>query len=321
MSSAIEETYSSPTSADDEIDLIAIVYILWQGRITIIITTILVTILSVTLAILQPNIYRASALLAPSEDNSTSQLAGLAQKFGAFTGNGLGLGKNEISKTSIALETLVSRKFLTGFVKKHDILVPLMAAWKWNKGNNTIIYDSDIYDIEAKKWLVHIKGSPLGTPPSDWLAYERFMEIIAVASDDKTGFVTISIEFPVPELARQWVTWLVNDINQHSKSREIEDARNGIHYLEAELGKTKVVEIRNVLFQLIQEQIKRGLLAETKREFILETIDPAVAPEKRVSPRRSLIAVIGTTLGILIGIFVVFIRRVISSARNKKRAA
>ena len=68
------------------------------------------------------------------------------------------------TKTTLALEILKSRSFIEGFIDRHDILVPLMAAKGWNKETDTIIIDDSIYDAESKGGWVILDSSEENKP-------------------------------------------------------------------------------------------------------------------------------------------------------------
>jgi len=301
---------------EDAIDIIDIIRQLWHKKITIILITSVFAVMSILYAILLPNIYRSSVLLAPTEENSQSRLAGLAQQFGGLAG-GLNLGSGISIKTPLALETLKSRKFIKNFIKKHDILIPLMAIESWSVSSNEIIYDDKIYDITNKKWTLEIKDKPLGSPPFDYMVYEEFMESLNIEPDGETGFVSISFDFPEPNLAQKWLSLLIDDINEFIREEEIRLSRISIQYLQEQLQKTNVLEIQNLFYQLIQEKIKDGMLAETAEDFVFKIIDPAVVPEKKHSPKRAIIVVLFTLIGGLLSLFLVLLIPNIKKLANK----
>ena len=90
----------------------------------------LFAILSVIYAINQPNIYRATTLLAPaSEQGGAGGLAKMAGQFGGLASlAGINLGGGGTDKTGLALEVLKSRVFIEEFINKHQLIVPLMVA-------------------------------------------------------------------------------------------------------------------------------------------------------------------------------------------------
>ena len=68
---------------DDEIDLKELLMVLWGGKWLISGVTGIAAAVSVIVALSLPNIYTASALLAPAE-NGGSGLSGLMKQYGAL---------------------------------------------------------------------------------------------------------------------------------------------------------------------------------------------------------------------------------------------
>ena len=68
-------------------------------------------------------------------------------------------------------------------------------------------------------------------------------------------------------------------------------------FLEAKLSDTKLSDMRNIFYQLIEEQTKTIMLAEVSSEYILKTIDPSNVPDEKASPARAIIVIMVTMLG------------------------
>ena len=58
------------------------------------------------------------------------------------------------------------------------------------------------------------------------------------------------------------------------------------------------------------------MLAEMRREYVLTTIDPAIAPNFKSEPERSLICLLGAMLGAISGIFVALVRHYAARGNN-----
>ncbi|GIU20293.1 Wzz/FepE/Etk N-terminal domain-containing protein [Shewanella sp. MBTL60-007] len=294
---------------DDEIDLRELFSVIWQGKWLIIAITVVFAISSVIFALMQPNIYKSEALLAPASEEQGGGLSALASQFGglaSMAGINLGAGGG-VDKTQMAIEVLKSRQFASQFIQKHSILPDLMAADKWNMAHNTISYDDELYIPETKIWVREVKA-PFKPEPSMQEAYKEFSEVFKVNSSKDTGMVTISIEHLSPSIAQQWVTWLVEDINQVMKERDVAEAIRSSEFLNKQIALTNVADIRSILYKLIEEQAKTIMFAEVRDEYVFKTIDPALVPEEKAGPKRALICVLGTMLGGMLAVMIVLIR-------------
>ncbi|UTZ40102.1 Wzz/FepE/Etk N-terminal domain-containing protein [Vibrio campbellii] len=294
-----------------EIDLSDLIKLLWKQKWLVIFITVFFSIASVLFALSKPNLFRSEAVLFPvSDENSPSgtmsQLGGIAAL--------AGLGGEDGSKQQVALEILRSRAFLMAFIERRDILVPLMALKEWNYRTDTITYDSSIYDVEDKKWVREVRE---GKDPKPTLleAYEELNELIEITKS-KSGATIIAVLTQSPKLSQQWVEWLLEDLNTWMKEKDIRSIRDNIHYLKAQLSNTQLSETQTVFYQLIEEQIKKLMLAEAQREYVYEVIDPPVVPEEKDSPSRGIICVLGTFLGGLLSIIVALVRIALSRSRK-----
>jgi uncharacterized protein involved in exopolysaccharide biosynthesis len=307
---------------DDEIDLAELWFAIWSGKVLIIVITFLFAISSILYAVNQPNIYKASTLLAPaSEQGSAGGLAKMAGQFGGLASlAGINLGGGATDKTGLALEVLKSRIFIENFITKYQLLVPLMAAKNWDINTNTLIFNEDIYNTKSETWIREVKA-PKTPEPSQWESFKAFTELLSVSVDKETGMITIAIEHYSPEIAKQWLLWLVAEINNTMREQDKSEAQRSIDFLSEKLQETQLADMQTVFYQLIEEQTKTIMLAEVSQEYVLKTIDPANAPDEKAKPKRALIVVLGTMLGGILSVLIVLVRYFTNNANSSKVSA
>ena len=294
---------------DARIDVREVFRTLWAGKWVIGGITFAGIVISTTVALMLPNIYRADALLAPNQEQNVGGLSALAAQYGGLASlAGINLANESSDKTALGLEILKSRKFISEFIERHDILVPLMAARGWDPGTGELEIDGRVYDESASAWVRSAKAPRISTP-SLQEAYEKFSDNnLSITQNKKTGFISISIEHLSPIVAKQWVDWLVQDINTTVMRQDVDEAEQAIAYLEEQINATALADLQNVFFQLIEEQTKTVMLAKVTSEYLFRTIDPAVVPELKAKPRRAWIVALGLFIGGAVGIFVVLIQ-------------
>lgn len=301
---------------DGEIDLRELFVTLWQGKWIIVATTILFTVAGVFYALSKPDIYQASVLLAPVQNEGASngisgQLGGLASLAGINIGNG---GSN---KTIMAKEVLQSRAFLTGFIHRHELSVPLMATKAWDMKNARWVVDPAIYDVEAGEWQQDEKGESL--KPTNWDMVKKIKENhLSLSEDKETGMVTLKLKSFSPPVAKKWADLLVKDINGHMRQQDVQDAEARIAYLEEKLNETNIAGMQQVFYQLIESETRTVMLASAQHEYIFETVDPAVVPQEKSEPKRAIITVLAIMLGGMLGLLIVFVS---AFARSGKQEA
>ncbi|MBW3697576.1 LPS O-antigen length regulator [Vibrio sp. T187] len=283
-------------------------YELWQGKWIIITITILFSIIGVHYALSQPNVYKAESVLTSSNDGGRSGMAAMAAQFGGLASlAGINIGGASVDSKTLPLAILNSRQFLNAFIDKHKLLVPLIAAKEWDKTSNTLLIQADLYDETNEKWVREVP-SGRSVAPTDWEAYKAFKQVLSVSEAKDSGLVTISITHLSPNIAQQWVQWLVDDLNLWMKEKSLNETKRNIGYLEQQLEKTNISDMRSVFFQLIEEQTKNLMLAEVEAEFAFKTIDPAVIPEEKSGPKRALICVLAALLGGMLGVATVLMK-------------
>ncbi|WP_099609089.1 Wzz/FepE/Etk N-terminal domain-containing protein [Vibrio coralliilyticus] len=292
---------------NDEIDLREMILALWSGKWVVIVTTVLFAIGGVLFALSQPNTYQASATLVAANDEKSGGLAAMASQFGGLASlAGINVGGGKTDDKSLSLATLESRKFINAFIDKYALLPILMAAESWDKESDKLVLDPALYN--GIRWLNDPEDPEKSLEPTVWQAYKAFKDILNVSEAKDTGIVTVSITHLSPYVAQQWTQWLVKELNLWMKEESLTETNRNIEYLEQQLDRTKVVDMQNVFYQLIEEQTKTLMLAEVKDEYAFKVIDPPVVPEEKVGPKRALICVLATLLGGMLGVAIVLVR-------------
>ena len=295
-------------NSEDEIDLAELWRAIWSGKLLIIVISFVFAVSSIFFALSKPDVYKASILLSPASSDSAGGMGALAGQFGGLASlAGISLGGGGADKTALALEIIKSRAFLETFIIKHNLLVPLIASEKWDRINDELVVDDEIYDVNSNKWIREVTF-PKTIVPSPWEAYQEFLELISVSQDKTTSLVTIDVEFYSPQIAKTWLKWLVADVNDFMRQQDEKEAQSSIDYLTKQLEKTEVSAMETVFYQLIEEQTKNMMLTKVSAEYVLKTIDPAQVPENKAGPKRALIVVLGTMLGGILSVLIVLIR-------------
>jgi LPS O-antigen subunit length determinant protein (WzzB/FepE family) len=303
----VQNDVQNDTQYDDEIDLRELFGVLWAAKRKIIAITAVFAVVSVIYALLVPDQYKATALLAPAELNGGGLSGALGQLGGLASLAGVSIGAGESSEAQIAQEIMKSWSFIDGFVVVNDLVIEVFAAEGWDRESNQLQIDDDIYDAETKTWLVENDNTGELGPPSSWELFEEFSERLAVSEDKKSGLVSVSIEYYSPQIAKQWLDMYVAAINAHMQQREVEKVTNNINYLQAQIEKTSIAEMREVFYTIIEEQTKNKMVAEASPDYAFVAVSPSMVPEEKSQPKRALICILGTLLGGMLSVLLVLI--------------
>ena len=292
---------------DDEIDLRELFGVLWGNKIKIIGITAVFAVVSVIYALSVPNQYKASALLAPAQQQSGGLSGALGQLGGLASLAGVSIGGGESSEAQVAQEIMKSWSFIEGFIADNDLAVEVYAAEGWSRESNQLKFDNDVYAVKTKTWLVENDNIGRLGPPTSWQLFEKFSEMLAVSEDKKSGLISISIEYYSPQIAKQWLDLYISSINKHMQARQVVKVSNNIEYLEAQIEKTSITEMQEVFYTIIEEQIKSQMLAEASPDYAFVAVSPSMVPEEKSQPKRALICILGTLLGGILSVLTVLV--------------
>ncbi|MBK8971666.1 MAG: LPS O-antigen length regulator [Hahellaceae bacterium] len=302
--------------SSNEIELVELWSTIWRGKLIVLATVFLFSIASVFYALSLPNIYKSSVVLAPAQGGKNGGIGALAGQFGGLASlAGINLASGTVNKASEALEIIKSWAFIEEFVLQYELARDVFAARGWNQETDELIYDPNLYDKDSNKWIrIPLEGRK--SEPSSWELYLQFSSYMSISEDQKTGFVTLSIEFYSPKIAKKWVDSLVEKINFKLKTRDAEEAKRNIAFLEKQIKETSLTSMQTVFYQLIEEQTKTLMLTEGAQEYVFKTVSEARISEERSRPKRALICVVGAFLGGAVGILIVLVRILIRKNIN-----
>ena len=299
----------APQPYDDEIDLRELFSVVWAGKILIVAITAVFALVSVGYALSLANQYKASAVVSPAQSGGSSLGAMAGQLGGLASLAGINIGSGESNETQEAMEIMQSWGFMEEFIQTHDLQVPIYAAIGWDKGSNSLKLNSDLYDATSERWLIEDDESGENRAPSSWELYEKFRDRVAVSQDKKSGLINISVEYYSPQIAKQWVDLFIITINDYMRARKLEQVNRNIEYLTAQIDKTAIADMREVFYQLVEEQTKSKMLAEASPEYAFVTVSRAMVPEQKSQPKRALVCILGALLGGMLSVLWVLVRR------------
>jgi uncharacterized protein involved in exopolysaccharide biosynthesis len=277
--------------AADSMTISDLASLLWKQKVIIIILTAIVTVLAVVAALIMQPIYKAHVTLLPVQASAgegalsslAGELGGLAALAGISTSSG--------TRKDEAVALLNSEAVIERFIEDKN-LRPLLFP--------------DLWDPQTSKWTVPADEIP--TPQDAYRVFDR--DVRRVIDDPVAGTVVLEILWPERETAAAWANEIVRRVNQTMRQRTIEESQKSVKYLEDQLQQTTMVELREVMFRVMQDQITTMTLANSREEFGLRVIDPAVppAPKDFERPNRRLIVFAGIVGGFMLGVLAALIR-------------
>lgn len=304
---------TTQTYVDDEIDLKELFATLWGSKKLIISITILFMFLGATYALLQTNIYRATTVLASVSGENKSN--GLMSQFGGLASlAGVSLPSAGGDRATLAIEVIQSHAFLQALIDKYNILPALMATYDVDE-NKQPVFNPEMFDVIEHQWLESTPlfgEKPTSLKPSLQKAFKTYQSNLSVIQDKDTGFIKVSFEHSSPVFAKDIVNYIVKEANDNIRKNDVKEAQNSIAFLNEQIQKTSISEVKMGLYELVRQQTKTIMVSQANQEYVFRTIDPPLVPEEKFKPKRALIVVLFMMLGGMLSVMYVLIRKYVS---------
>lgn len=276
----------SAIEVDEKLDLVAMIRLLREYRWTVLITTVIFAIASITYAMLATPIYRAEVTVTVVKDKDQGLGEGLGSAMGDIANlAGVNLGDNADEEAMKAV--LASKHLIQVFIERYDLLSMLRGR--------------------APK------------APTLWKGVLHFHDdLLSIKDDQRKGVTLIAISWTEPTVAARWANDFVALANELIRSKALKDSQRNVEYLTEQAGKATSIGVQQALYALLEQETRKMMLANERIEYAFSVADPAVAPEIRSSPKRTLIVIGGTGFGLFLGFSIAFVRARLAAARRLK---
>ena len=279
------------TIDSEELRLRELITVLWRGRRLIAWITLGFIVVATVGAFLTPKTYEASVTMSPVSRND-----GLLNGGGSMGGLGSELGGiAAIAGLSVGVD---SRKW-----ESISVLESAALTEQYIRENNLLpeLFHRD-WDAAHRRW----KDSSPRTIPTLWKANRLFKgKVRSVETDAKTGLITLKISWRNPVLAANWANGLVAMTNDYLRDKAIAEDENNIAYLQAQADKSNEVNLKQAIYEVLVEEVKREMFARGTHEFAFKVLDPAEVPEKAASPKKTLWVLVGAFCGLILSSLIV----------------
>lgn len=234
--------------------------------------------------------YDAAIVISPVTTASDKPLGGGA--LGSLSGlaalAGMSLGSD--SKKNESLATLESQAILQRYIVENN-LMPILYEDKWDAGRG--------------KWTV----TDPEKMPTLWKAIQFFKKNVrTVSTNSKTGVVTLTVRWRDAATAAKWANGLVKLTNDYERERAIAESDRNIAYLTQQAAGTDVVGIKQAIYNLLQSEISKNMIARGTPEYAFKVIDPALVPEKAAFPLKKVFVAVAFFGSFLLATLVVLAR-------------
>lgn len=212
-----------PQESDDEISLVDLAATLWRRKWLIVAVTAIAAVASVVYALMQPNLYTASATMLPISGSASSSL--LSQYASLASMAGVSLPSGGSTNPAIKIEAILkSRSFAENLVGQLN-LVPVL--------------------------IEHPEKIKVGTPLN--VAVESMNKMLSVSTDTKSNMMRISLTSKDPTLSSRVVNGALDMIQEDLKARVLSSSGKNIILLEEQTAeqerKVKAAQAKLTAYQ------------------------------------------------------------------------
>jgi|TARA_B110000259_G_scaffold50037_1_gene58766 LPS O-antigen subunit length determinant protein (WzzB/FepE family) len=279
----------------EEIKLIDFFNILWDRKLKIILVGVLSSIFFINYALSIPPSFTARAIIKVSDSQATSTslnsgLSGLASMAG------ISLGSTGTKTEDIVMETVLSRTFFTHLAGIDRTLANIMAVDRYDSENERIIYNSESYNFETNEWI---------KLPSSYMSYRKYItSTVGITKDKFTNFMVVSVTHQSPQYTKELLELIISELNVMARQKEKLEADKRIGYLNKELARTSINDIKNTINVLLKSQMQKKMFAEVSQDFLVNYIDYPFVPEFQSAPNKRVIVIFGVFFTNLIFILI-----------------
>ena len=262
---------------DNEITISMLFDVLLLCKKSIIFSALVGMLIGITLFLFTPTTYKASALISVVKDDQQSSLSSLGGLGGLAGLAGINLGQGNNIQSTVAI--FKSRMFIEDFIEDEKLLQKL--------------FEED-WDEQSNKWV-----SQAPTARSGYGTYREMMEL----ARESDNIYRVIFTGPNPDTVADLANQSVVRLNNFMRDKDIAESKRSIEYIEQQLQETNVKDSQVFLYNLIEDQTKKIMLATARKEYVFSFIDPAIVPTSKYSPIFNQYLLFGLWAGLLFSSF------------------
>ena len=273
--------------ADDGYSIVEITHLLRNQKGLVIAIISATALAAVVIALVSKPVFRAQVVAMDVRERGGMNAGAIGGQLGGLAAiAGVNIGAAGVQREASAV--LKSRTLASHFVEREALLPQLLEG-------------------QSEKATL-------------WFAVERLRnDVLSIVEEPRSGLITVTVDWRDPDEAARWANAFVALADDMLRRRAIEDHERNIKYLNEQISRTEALQVRSVLFKIVEDETKNLMLARSRQDFAFFVVDSAVVPESRIAPRRVLIVSLGVALGVLLATLTAFARDAISGGRFRRR--
>ena len=280
-----QENLISKTS---EITIFELWEVLFKNKFTILLVTFLFGISSIIYALTVTELWKAEVTMYASEDDG-NQNSSINTAISQFISPGA-----QDTKTSKYLAILMSRNFLLKFIEEQNIAKTL--------------FEED-WDSKKSDWIK--------TPPSENSLYRKLKKALDIERELSTGIIKVSFTWQNKQFASNNLNKLIEQLNNHIRLNAVKEYRDQLNYIEDQIKKTNLNQVRSVLFNIVENLSSSIMIAETRMQYAFKVIDDSSPPDFRFFPQRTNLVLLWTFIGFFLSCVLTLLINIFKNIRRQ----
>jgi len=281
----------TPTRSEEvEINLGEYFAILRKNGWKIVLFSLVVGLVTLLVMFLFPNIYQATAVIAPPvQDKRENPAFGMLATFGVNVG-----GATKVED----LESLFKSNDLTVRVFGKHNLWPILYKDRYDPATGKI----------RKSWTSRLFGGKEPTPPGDWDAIRAARTRLKVLVNRRAGTLSVSFESSSPAGSADIVKYYLDEGKNRLQEEALDRAVRNKKFIEDQIGKTVDALTRDRLYALYSQEVEQEMMARNREQFGFRVIDSPRVPDRKSRPSRLMATLLTTLCAIFIGCLVFIVQ-------------
>lgn len=296
----MEHRYAD-SAGEAGIDLGAIVVDLWRGRLTIMLFAAVFLFLGIVYLHVAAYSYTATLVVVPTQGQSQSGGGSQLGNLASLAGIDLSASQN-VSPFALYPDAMKTRIVSDTFVANYPDLTHELFADQW--------------DSAAGRWhepdgLVHgMAGAVkkmLGYPPQRWMppsggdVQQAVSDRVLTLLDSKKPVLTVTFNDRDPVFARRFLQAMHESTDLVLRRQTLERSKKYARYLEQELQKVQLTEVRQVLTNSLSQQETLIMMSNSDTPFAAQPVGGAVSSLRPTSPRPAVVLLAAVLAGLVLG--------------------
>ena len=285
-------TEEQPTTRSEEVEINLGEYfaILRKNGWKIVLFSLAVGLVTLLVMYLLPDIYQASAVIAPPVQGKRENPA-----FGMLATLGVNVG----GATKVEdLESLFKSNDLTVRVFGKHNLWPSLYKDRYDPATGKI----------RKSWTSRLFDGKEPTPPGDWDAIRAARGRLKVLVNRRAETLSVSFESSSPSGSADIVKYYLDEGKNRLQEEALDRAVRNKKFIEEQIGKTVDALTRDRLYALYSQEVEQEMMARNREQFGFRVIDSPRVPDRKSKPSRLMATLLTTIVSILFSCFVFIFR-------------